>query len=91
MSGLTLDELAARGGSSPDRVRRLMQLGVLTDRADGGFELADAQRVRLAEALDRAGIPFDALGEAVARGALSFDFVGAVLPALGVDIHFHRR
>ena len=57
-----------------------MQLGVLTDRADGGFELADAQRVRLAEALDRAGIPFDALGEAVARGALSFDFVGAVLP-----------
>jgi adenylate cyclase len=82
VSDLLLDDVAGRGGSTPSRVRRLVELGVVPDRGgDDGFDVTDIQRVRLAEALDRAGIPFDALGQAVADGALTFDFLETVLPA----------
>ncbi len=72
---MTIAELATASGSTEERIVRLVELGVI-GRA---FEPGDVQRVRLAEALDRAGIPFEALGRAVGEGALSFDFVPAVL------------
>lgn len=47
-------DLARGAGIAEDRIRRFVELGIL-EPADGAFRPADIQRVRVAEALDRAG------------------------------------
>ena len=79
-SALTLAALVERSGSTEDRVRRLGELGIIPDRGAGGFEPGDVNRVRLADALETSGVPIEAIGRAVAGGALSFDFVDGALP-----------
>ena len=66
---LSEQELAARSGVDPGLVRRVVDLGILLPREEGEvFAASDARRVRLAAACDRAGLPLDGIGEAVAEG-----------------------
>jgi adenylate cyclase len=71
--GFGAAELARRSGCPPAWVDRLIELGVLGER-DGPapFTTADTYLVRLLLACDRAGIPIEAVAEAVAAGRLSF-------------------
>ena len=75
MERLSVEELAARSGSSVDRIRRLAGVGLLEPDDDGSFAMAAINRVRLADALDREGVPLEDMGEAKASGQLSFEFV----------------
>jgi adenylate cyclase len=77
------DDLAARSASTPERVRALVEAGVLTPAADGSFEPSDINRIRVAEALEASGISLADIATAVAAGELSFGFVGGLLPPIG--------
>ncbi len=75
MDQLSRVELAERSGSSPERIDRLVELGVITPQADRSFRPADIQRVKLIDALERSGIRLEDLGRAVRSGRLSFAFL----------------
>jgi len=75
---LTETELAERAGVTPGFVRRLGDLGIIVPVEGGqGYPASDARRVRVAQACDRAGLPLDGIGKAVAEGRLSFAFLEA--------------
>ena len=75
---LTETELAERAGVTPGFVRRLGDLGIIVPAEGGeGYPASDARRVRVAQACDRAGLPLDGIGKAVAEGRLSFAFLEA--------------
>jgi len=75
--------LAEAAATTPARVRDLAAGGVLRPHEDGSFERSDIARIRVADALEASGIPFDGIATAVADGTLSFDFVGTMLPEVG--------
>lgn len=79
MSGLSAAELGQRAGTTPERVHRLADLGIL-DPSDGVFQSEDVSRVRLAEAIDRAGISLEDMAHAIADGHLSFSWFHGLLP-----------
>jgi adenylate cyclase len=71
---LTEDELADRSGASPERIRQLVDLGIL--QPDGrGFSRSDVMRVRVVDHLDATGIPTDAIATAYASGHLSLGYL----------------
>ena len=80
---LSEEALAEAAATTPARVRELAARGVLDPRDDGTFDRTDIARIRVADALQDSGIPLDGIARAVARGTLSFDFVGTMLPEVG--------
>jgi class 3 adenylate cyclase len=81
MRGLSAEELARLSGTTPERIARLVEIGVLDPTGqDGDFGPPDIQRVRLTEALDASGISLDLIGRAVVEGNLSFGFVDTLFP-----------
>ena len=72
---LTRDGLAQRSGSSREHIDGLIEVGIVTPRADGSFRPADIQRVKLIDALERSGIRLEDLGQAVRSGHISFAFL----------------
>jgi adenylate cyclase len=77
-------ELAQAAGTSVERIERLAELGLLERRAgDTPYRDTDLHRVRLADALDQAGIPLEDMGRAAEAGALQLRFVGEVIGAPG--------
>ncbi len=75
---LTRSRLAALAGVDEARLAALEGLGLLTPNR-GGFEAGDAMRVRLVGALEAAGLPPEAIAEAVRAGRLSLAVEGALL------------
>jgi hypothetical protein len=76
--GLSAAALADLAGVTEAEVRRLVGLGVLAGRdAAGPFLASDAQKVRLAEACERAGLPMEGIAAAIRAGRLSFAFLEA--------------
>jgi adenylate cyclase len=74
-------DLARRSGASVEEVRRLMAVGIVAaGEMERPFSISDVQRVRLMRALDRSGIPLEAVGAAMRSGHLSFAFVDALFP-----------
>jgi adenylate cyclase len=75
-TALTPAQLARRARATPEQVARLVRLGILAP-ADGQapYTAADVRRIRLADACEQAGLPLEAIGEAVAAGRLSFAFM----------------
>ena len=73
---LSLAELAARAGISPEEVERLVEFGILVPR-DGTrpFRAVDALKIRVARGCEEGGLPMDGMAEAVRAGLLSFAFV----------------
>ncbi|MDF2741591.1 MAG: hypothetical protein K0S88_2961, partial [Actinomycetia bacterium] len=78
MNGLSAAELADLAGVTEVEVRRLVDLGILVAR-DGTdpFLEADVQKVRLATACERAGLPMEGIASAIRAGRLSFAFLEA--------------
>jgi len=71
---LTEGELADRSDTSPEQVRKLVELGIL--EPDGGtFARLDVMRVRVVAHLDATGIQADALATALASGHLSLGYL----------------
>jgi adenylate cyclase len=75
VGGIAEREVAERAGVDDDFVTRLIEVGLLAPAADGSFTEGDARRARLYRGLERAGLPVDALVEALRRDELSFDFL----------------
>ena len=64
---LTADELAARSGTSTERINDLVELGIIRPE-EGEFERRDVLKVRVVGQLESIGIEVEAL--AAARSAL---------------------
>jgi adenylate cyclase len=75
VSRISGQEVAERAGVDRDYVARLVDVGVLAPDGDGSFSEGDARRARIYRGLERAGLPMDALVEALERGELSFAFL----------------
>jgi adenylate cyclase len=71
------NETAERAGVEVPYLDRLVDLGILTPDTQGRFSGGDVRRVLMATSLEGAGIPLDAVADAVRRGALSLDFLDA--------------
>jgi adenylate cyclase len=71
---LTEAQLADRAGLSLDRLRTLVELGILEPGADGTFREKDVPVVRLCLAFEEGGISMQAVGRAIAEGHFSFAF-----------------
>jgi DNA-binding transcriptional MerR regulator len=80
MTGLSMRELAERSGVNVQRLRQLVDLGILSPDAAGRFQPADIQRVRIIQALDRAGIAPAQIGQLIAAGAYSLDWAQVLFP-----------
>ena len=74
---LSVDELAREAGATADRIHRFVELGIL-EPEDDRFRPADIQRVRVTEALDRAGTPPEHVGRIIAEGGYTFRWVDAL-------------
>ncbi len=72
--GYSVEVVATRAGVAPAEVVRLADIGVLSEGVDG-FTDADVRRVQVVQALERAGLPIDALGQLVRAGQVSLDFL----------------
>ena len=67
-------DVADRAGVEVEYVGKLVGLGVF-DPTEDAFSDGDVRRARLYQGLERAGLPIEAMVEAVARGELSFAFL----------------
>jgi adenylate cyclase len=78
MKKLSAAGLADLAGVTEAEVQRLVDLGILVTR-DGAdpFLEADVQKVRLASACERAGLPMAGIAAAIRAGRLSFAFLEA--------------
>jgi adenylate cyclase len=74
------EALARAAGVPVDRVRLMADLGIL-DRASQGFGPSDLSRVRVVDAMDRAGVAPQQLSEMIAAGQYSMAWVDAVSPS----------
>jgi adenylate cyclase len=75
LSAAALAELA---GATEAEVERLVELGILVARDGAGpFLETDVQKVRLAAACERAGLPMEGIASAIRAGRLSFAFLEA--------------
>jgi adenylate cyclase len=80
MKGLSASELADLAGATEAEVQRLVEHGVLVARDGvGPFLEADVQKVRLAAACERAGLPMEGIAAAIRAGRLSFAFLEAAV------------
>jgi adenylate cyclase len=75
VGGISERDVAERAGVESAYVARLIDVGALAPAEDGTFTDGDTRRARLYQALERAGLPIDALVEAIERGELSFEFL----------------
>ena len=70
----TADGVAERAGVGPAYLARLVELGILSP-VDGRFAVNDARRVVVVQALERAGLTLEGIGEAIRRDDMTLDFV----------------
>ena len=80
MTEFSMQALAERSGVNVQRLRQLINLGILSPDAAGRFQPADIQRVRIIQALDRAGIAPAQLGQLIAAGAYWLDWAQVLFP-----------
>ncbi len=75
--GLTEEDLAARAGTTFERLRELIAMGIIRPgpSANDPFSEGDALRVQLVEHLAASGIPPTSVAAAIERGALSLSFL----------------
>jgi adenylate cyclase len=75
--GLTEDEVVRRAGTTRERVREFVELGILAPRPDSDepFRSGDALRVQLVEELEAFGIPPARVATALSEGALSLNYL----------------
>jgi len=77
LAAAALAELAA---VPEQRIADLTLSGVLVPDADGRYDRTDIQRIEVATAYERAGIPLDLLALAIRQGRMSFEFTDRIYP-----------
>jgi hypothetical protein len=78
MKELSAAGLADLAGVTEPEVEQLVELGILVPRDGAGpFGETDVQKVRLAPACERAGLPMEGIASAIRSGRLSFAFLEA--------------
>lgn len=75
MNRMSQRDVADRAGVEVEYVGKLVSLGVVDPTEDGAFSEGDVRRARLYQGLEQAGIPIEAMVEAIERGELSFAFL----------------
>jgi adenylate cyclase len=90
MDSMTEAELAGRAGATPERVRWLAALGIVSSEPDGSYRPDSLQRIRLADSLERGGVPLEAVGKAIAEGRLSLSFLELVTQPAGFSSRTYR-
>ena len=75
----TDEELAALADTTVERVRRMADLKII-EPGSGGFDRSDIQLVRVAEAMDGAGVGLDDIGRLIAEGHYSMGWGGLLYP-----------
>src|SRR4029450_7045066 len=75
--GLTEEDLAVRAGTTVQRLRELIAIGILRPGASGSepFSEGDALRVQLVEHLAHSGIAPTSVAAAIEGGGLSLSFL----------------
>src|SRR5262245_3017105 len=76
--GLSDAELAERAGVSLERLKRLVEVGVVQPTDEGRFRPIDVQRIRIADAFVESGLAIEDLGRLVAEGHVTFPNLEAV-------------
>lgn len=71
---LSVEALAARTGTSVERIAELTRRGVLATSAAAVYEPGDIHRVRAIDAFEAAGVPLDALVAAQQIGRVDFAY-----------------
>jgi DNA-binding transcriptional MerR regulator len=77
---LTEAELAKRTTTSPARIERLVEIGVLRSDASGRFSPADIQRVQIAAAYEAGGIELEHIAQAISERRMSFEYSDRIYP-----------
>ena len=75
-NGFTEDEIAERAGTTPERIDRLAELGILEPEG-GTYPRRDVLRARFVLGLDAIGVDEKAVAEALASGDLTLGYVEA--------------
>jgi DNA-binding transcriptional MerR regulator len=75
---MTEAELALRSGVSLERLRRLVEVGVVQPSGADRFRPIDVQRIRIVEAFVDSGLAVEDLGRLVADGHVTFPNLEAV-------------
>jgi adenylate cyclase len=73
-NGFTEDEIAERAGTTPERIDRLAELGILEPEG-GTYPRRDVLRARFVLGLDAIGVEEKAVAEALASGDLTLGYV----------------
>ena len=93
--GLTGAELAERAGVSLERLKRLVEVGVVQPSDADRFRPIDVQRIRIADAFVESGLAVEDLGRLVTEGHVTFPNLEAVFGepifCLGHDVRRVRR
>ncbi|MFN2590976.1 MAG: adenylate cyclase regulatory domain-containing protein [Actinomycetota bacterium] len=74
MDALSRDELAERAGVPAEFIDKLVDLQIVVP-TEGAYRVSDLYRVRLAKALEEAGLDLDAIGSTIAAGKFSLAFM----------------
>ena len=80
MQELAAEELVRRSGVTAERLRRLVELGIITPTAEGRHRSSDIQRIRVVDALADAGIAPEQLAQLIVTGAYELDWTSVVFP-----------
>jgi adenylate cyclase len=75
VSRYSRNEVAERAGVDLAYLARLVELDIVTPDPQDRWSGGDVRRVRLAETLDRAGVPLEGIGSAIRNGAISLGFL----------------
>jgi class 3 adenylate cyclase len=79
-TALTADELATLAATTPERIQRLAEIGVLRPDDAGRFSPPDIQRVRIVLAYENGGIELEHIAQAIDEGLMSFEFTDRIYP-----------
>jgi DNA-binding transcriptional MerR regulator len=67
---LTTEALALEAETTPERVRRLVEIGAITPAADGSFDRGDVIRARVVSAFEAEGFSLDQMAAAIQERAI---------------------
>ena len=75
MSGYSVNEAAHRAGVTQEYIENLIELGLLKPDPSGLLSVGDTRRAACIQAMNRAGVPLDALAAGVSSGSVVLDFL----------------
>lgn len=78
--GLDLEGLALEAETTPERVRRLVEIGAITPQADGTFHRGDVIRSRVVAAFEAEGFSLDQMATAIRERAIALESVPLFYP-----------